>query len=270
MIKMIVIDLDGTLLTRGVLSPADARVLEQIQEKGIKLMVATGRNLSDAAGTIDKLKLRQYGGAIACSDGQYLEDFADQSFLEYEFLNYSRDVKHVLTLGLPDNNQMRAFCKSGDYQVFRSVFSRFYIKNLIKSILTGRKMTGALFAGNDYPIGDIEKIVLYARESAENTEKLSAQYEAAYVHDSNRYEIKRKGVNKGASVESIQKKYGFGPEEIAVFGNDENDVSMFERYPNSFAVDDAPESVKGKANRVIPSGKVADAVAALVQEGALQ
>ena len=174
-----------------------------------------------------------------------------------------------MALNISDNRHIRAFGKTGDYQIFQSAFSILFMKTLIKSILTRRKITGALFAGNDYPINDIEKIVLYARESRENTAKLSAQYEAAYMHESNRYEIKRKGVNKGAAVEVIQHKYGFAQDEIAVFGNDENDVSMFERYPNCFSTDDAPEKVKRKAKYIIPAGNVAGTIASLAQVEAL-
>jgi Cof subfamily protein (haloacid dehalogenase superfamily) len=267
---MIVADLDGTLLKNGILSRGDADTMQQIQKNGIKLMVATGRNIADGSDYIEKLQLRLHDGAIAFSDGQYIQDFSDQSFIENEFLNYADDLKHIASLGLSNYSYAQAFCKTGDYLVVQSIFSKFYMKACILSILKRQRMNRVLRINRDYPIVDIEKIVFYAEETVENMAKLSPYYEAFYVHDNNRYEIKRKGVNKGAAVEAIQNKYRFQNDEIAVFGNDENDVSMFERYTNSFVVENAPDTVKGKANHVISNGKVADTIAALVREGALQ
>jgi len=267
---MIAVDLDGTLLNNGFLSDDDADTLKQIQENGIKLMVATGRNRSDARDYIDKLQLRQYGGAIALADGQYLEDFSDQSCTENEFLNYTDDLRHIVSLGLSGYRYARAFCKTGNYLVVQSIFSAYYIKARIVSILKRRRMHRVLYISRDYPIDDIEKIVLYAEETGENMAKLSSRYEAFYVHDNLRYEMKRKGVNKGASVKAIQEKYGYPDDAVAVFGNDENDVSMFRRYSNSFVVDSAPEAVKDKATHIISRENVAGTIAALVREGAFQ
>ena len=69
--------------------------------------------------------------------------------------------------------------------------------------------------------------------------------------------IKKKNVNKGEAIEFIAKKYGFNDDEIAVFGNDENDLSMFKKYHNSYVVDNVVEHVKNKANNVI---KIKDGV----------
>ena len=268
MVKLIAADLDGTLLNNGILSEDDAALLARVQANGTKLMVATGRNRSEVGDMVDRLQLRQYGGAIALADGQYLADFVDQSSVENGFLTYTDDLKHIRSLGLSGYGNVKAFSKSGNYLVVPSVFSTFYWKARIRSMIKRRNMNRVLYTGRDYQIDDIEKIVLDAEETEENFAKLSSRYEAFYVHDNHRYEMKRKGVNKGASVKAIQEKYGYLDDEVAVFGNDENDVSMFRHYANSFVVDSAPEAVKAKANHIIPQGKVAAAIAALALQGA--
>ena len=268
MIKLIVLDLDGTLLKGGVLSSGDAVALRRIQENGTRLMIATGRNLTDASDCIDKLQLQRNHGVIALSDGQYLQDYADHSLQSYGFLSYSDDLRHVLSLKVADANRIGAFSKTKTYQVFQSAFSAFYGKALIKTIVQKEYQTKALFVNHNYQIDDIEKIIIDVEEKKTVADALSHRYDVAYVHDKYRYEIKRKGVNKGAAVEVIQNKYGYQHDEIAVFGNDENDVSMFERYKISYVVEDAPEHVKRKAMHVISQEQVTGTIAAILQEGA--
>ena len=42
-------------------------------------------------------------------------------------------------------------------------------------------------------------------------------------------------------------------EEVAVFGDGYNDISMFELFPNSFAPVNAEQEIKDKASEIIPS-----------------
>ena len=45
-IRMIALDLDGTTLTRGHISPRTRRALEAAIEKGVHVVIATGRVFS--------------------------------------------------------------------------------------------------------------------------------------------------------------------------------------------------------------------------------
>ena len=55
------------------------------------------------------------------------------------------------------------------------------------------------------------------------------------------------GVNKGTAVEALQQMWNITPEETMVFGDQYNDIEMFERAYYSFAMQDAVEGVKKKA-----------------------
>ncbi len=58
------------------------------------------------------------------------------------------------------------------------------------------------------------------------------------------------GVSKGLAVEKICKKLNIAFDEAAVFGDNFNDASMFEKVYYSFAMDNAKDSVKALARFV--------------------
>ena len=81
-------------------------------------------------------------------------------------------------------------------------------------------------------------------------------------------EITDRQANKGAMLEQIAEYYGWSKEEVLVFGDGNNDISMFEKFPHSRAVKNAVESLKKNAEKVIESNRddaVAQEVCRLLQ-----
>ena len=59
-----------------------------------------------------------------------------------------------------------------------------------------------------------------------------------------------KNSNKASAVRFFKNYLGLSDDEIAVFGDSENDLPMFELTKYSFAMKNADESVRGKAAQV--------------------
>ena len=58
-IKLVVTDLDGTLLTSDKkVSPRAMRAIEAMRERGVHFTIATGRNTASAAGIIRQLRIQ--------------------------------------------------------------------------------------------------------------------------------------------------------------------------------------------------------------------
>jgi hydroxymethylpyrimidine pyrophosphatase-like HAD family hydrolase len=57
-------------------------------------------------------------------------------------------------------------------------------------------------------------------------------------------------VSKFSGVEKIRERYGFKKDEIAVFGDDTNDMEMLMEYPYSIAVGNAEPQVKSCAKYI--------------------
>lgn len=76
-------------------------------------------------------------------------------------------------------------------------------------------------------------------------------------------DILPKGWSKGRAVEVLAEELGLTLDEVAVFGDSENDVSMLEAVPHSIVVDNAsPEALAAAHFRIGPSADdaVADAL----------
>lgn len=56
-----------------------------------------------------------------------------------------------------------------------------------------------------------------------------------------------RGINKGTAVRALQEMWGISPEETMVFGDQHNDMEMFECAHFSFAMENAAEEVKARA-----------------------
>ncbi len=64
-------------------------------------------------------------------------------------------------------------------------------------------------------------------------------------------EITAKGVDKGRMLTEYCQREGIDPEEVIVCGDSGNDITMFTRFPHSFAMSSAPEYVRDHANHII-------------------
>lgn len=54
-------------------------------------------------------------------------------------------------------------------------------------------------------------------------------------------------VSKGTALQTYVAQHGFTKEEVLVFGDSENDLSMFSCFPNSVAVANACTQIKNAA-----------------------
>ena len=71
------------------------------------------------------------------------------------------------------------------------------------------------------------------------------------------------GVNKGTAVAALQEMWGITPEETMVFGDQYNDVDMFDKAHYSFAMEGAVEGVKKKARFIAGSNNEGGVVKAI-------
>ena len=68
-------------------------------------------------------------------------------------------------------------------------------------------------------------------------------------------DISRKGANKGAALELIQRKLGISSEETMVFGDQMNDASMIRQARFSYAIANAVPEIRSMAAFEAPSNE---------------
>ena len=71
---------------------------------------------------------------------------------------------------------------------------------------------------------------------------------------------------KGIMLKQAMKHFGFLPEEVVVFGDGENDISMFQEFPCSYAMINGVDALKQFAYRVTEYSNDEDGVAKTVEK----
>ena len=245
MIRLIASDLDGTLLNEeGMLSEKTAECIRNAQQAGILWVAATGRSLKTAS------ELMRTAGVSP----------------EYLLLNGAEFRKSDGTLIFQKSIQM-LMEKKLDFEINTSV---------------GDFSTDCEFCDTARPMPAVEKIFdaqikiqkifIFSEEQnkLKNIKEFLKKRQDITVTSSATWniEITDRQANKGAMLEQIAEYYGWSKEEVLVFGDGNNDISMFEKFPHSRAVKNAVESLKKNAEKVIESNRddaVAQEVCRLLQ-----
>jgi len=250
LIKALFFDLDGTLLTREKKIPQKTRAtLEACAAKGYQLFVATarppllGHMLSWDENTLALFTGGSYYNGGCIQIGEHKEYIAISEHIirkaidcvsDDESLNIAlqlEDEKHALRFPLDDKGYQSWGVNADEIlsldqgRALRTIKILMFYENLVDSVtpIHGGLVSAlrAACAGN-------------------------AQF---YLTDHGRcVQIMGKSVNKCRSIENIRTRLGLGKNEIAVFGDDVNDMEMLSEYPFSVAMGNAQAQVKAAAN----------------------
>lgn len=247
MIKHIFCDLDGTLYHGGI-DNQDVKAINEIEEKNVVFNIATGRILNQAhAMTKDSLNINGY---YICDNGAYIYDknhnlvfkgMIDDNLVKKVINRFDSEDAHIyfkdgekiiLTTGEEQFNKI-----TDDYIVDIEYLSRKSFDNQISNI--------GIISTNQEELARIELYLL-----AEFEDILDIYFSSDYTLN-----IATKGVSKRKSIETVCEKLGVSLDEIATIGDSPNDINMLEGIKYSFAMENARESVKEKANYTAKSVK---------------
>lgn len=235
--KLICTDLDGTLLKDdGTVSQENLDALKLMLDKGNLVYLVTGRPeyfALDIAEKIDpRIKVIAYNGAVyELGDKKMVHHFNKQSLEEilavlskYNFKAYFKSESKVYT-----NDTDNKF----DYRKFgvETVFSLEDIqeKEIIKIIVL------------EEPLRE--------KEFEELIERLEVGYNLSHYIKKG-FELSVETVSKGNALKDIMDYYEIAKEDVYVFGDDVNDLSMFNQAHHAIASDNANAYVKMHATYI--------------------
>lgn len=245
MIKMIVSDVDGTLVGdgqgEGALDPRYFEVIHALIQKGIKFMVCSGRQRLSMAKLFRPIAGELYFAGDGGSDIFYQDRMLYAKTLPGEIVKeLIQDGKQVKDCDIMVCGTKRAYCRYEDSELYRWMVDGY-----------GYDMVAI---GDS--IGDIEddivKVSLYHKDRAE---ELTDPWFRPRWED--KVKLTLAGIQwldcvpndsgKGSAVAFMQQHYGIKPEETIVFGDNQNDMEMFAYSKRSYAVKNGREEVKQAA-----------------------
>lgn len=252
MIKCIVCDLDGTLITKeDKIEETTYQALKECMDKGIEFIIATGRDINMVVDFLEDYQLDcdlvLNNGTQYCNKKQKINDIypmEDHSFVKIaKILN---DYGYLLAI---HTNQ-------GKYSLHDTEDFWDYHMKLLKASLSyeGEPLPKKTFTTREGYLRDFH----YARTPEEIVEKgikvlkIDARHidgssvvgvkktlNIPYLDYSSSFddniEITSSSSNKGLLLEKVVKEKGYNLDEVAVFGDGENDSYMLELFPYSFA-----------------------------------
>ena len=263
MYKMVIIDLDGTLLNdQKEISNEDAYIINRsYREKGTICVIATGRSYICAKYLADIVGegLSQY---IIASTGSEIRDIKNNLYLNKQCISNENTIKileFVQKYNFRCNVDISSKVISNSRLVNQEILDKIGQKYEIKENLLEYFTTDSIDSISFNIIGDEENLLklkkeLTAIENIEITELCKATDMKKIGKEIVTYiDIMSKGATKKNAIKILANYLNIKKEEIIVIGDGGNDIPMFEVAGLKVAMSNSLDIVKEKADYITGS-----------------
>jgi Cof subfamily protein (haloacid dehalogenase superfamily) len=264
-IRLVTTDIDGTLVNeRGELTPETLRVLRQLLDRGVPVVLVTGLNPWPLRRYIEQIghgiRAISLNGIFLLEDGEIHEGlFVDPAVARaaveivvaqgYVPIVYGADgVSRYLPVdgGMSEVTKLIAERPYQPYQAVEAVDALFAVRPAQVSVCDSDARAAALHPHLDAAFSDRTYVVY-------------APGRRAWV------EVNHPEARKDVAVLALASRLGVAPDEIVYFGDSLNDLVVFRALHHCVAVDNARPQVKELAWRIAPSNND-DGVARMLVE----
>lgn len=268
-IKMIVMDMDGTLLNDNQnISPRTYDALVKAQSQGVMVVLASGRSYKTLKPYGDYLLMPKYNGYYICANGASI----------FETKTDTNQI--VQRLQLDEIQEIYDTASSFDVEIMGVLDSTIYdyIPESLMPLKQQYRLENKIEDDVPWTAGTFKMIVdqrkgyseiYYIKNSKEipvpvnkiciahTVEHLVEPYQVLTQKLGHKYNFARTSpqwiectpiaISKGNAISTLAKEYNINKDEILVFGDGENDLSMFEAVTYPIAMANAMDNVKAKA-----------------------
>ncbi|WP_202081647.1 Cof-type HAD-IIB family hydrolase [Caldalkalibacillus salinus] len=225
-IKLIAIDMDGTLLNeKHEISDENRKAIQEAQDRGIHVVISTGRSKLTCADLVDSLSLKSY---LVTVNGSEIWNESGE-LVERQLLN----IDHVHEMwDLKQKHKTNCWATTVD-NVYRDQFPE---------DLTEHEW---MKFGFDVEDDEVRQIIFDQLSQNEDLEITNSSLQ--------NLEINAAGVNKARAIEKVCDKLGITMENVLAMGDSLNDLAMIKEAGIGVAMGNAQEKVKEEADWVTAS-----------------
>lgn len=246
-IKAVALDLDGTLLTEDKkITEISKQILKDLERKGIKIYLVTGRTYVSAKPFADELGLNS---VIITYNGAKVVDYKDDKVLYEEPLE-EKYTKQIIEMAKNKNIHINLYQDN-----------KWYVENTDnEEAIHYANYTGLTPIKKDFESFDgygMTKITIQNMENSDVFNSLCKEIQdilgtKIYTAKSQDYlfEILNKNVNKGIVLKRILKSEGINLNECVAFGDALNDLEMLTEVGYGVAMGNSPLILKKKVRYV--------------------
>ncbi len=247
--KLVAIDCDNTLIKHnGEIHQDNIRAINMLLDKGIKVVIATGRNDILVKDYMDEAGFKEEV-VIGCN-GASIRDLKDNSIIQLNYIPKDT-MKKIIDICLENNIEGKMYTLTESYSTseescrdeLKSDLSH-YTKELTMSLeYKFEKDLYSLIDKKEFLklviIEHNEEKLLKIQSIFRKLEDISAVRSAKVCLD-----IMKKGVSKGSALKDYVNMLGIKQEEVVAMGDSENDLEMLNYANFSVAMGNAEDFVK--------------------------
>lgn len=238
MIKLIVSDIDGTLVKDGSheMNPELCDVILKLRKKGIQFAAASGRQWASIESIFESVREKIF---YLSDNGAYIGCYGRNLFINpierKTVMDMIEDVRKSEGLEVMVSGPDVVYLETKD-------------QTFVDWLIHGYKFKVEQVPDLTKVESDFIKVSVYRRTDVEShTKMLQKKYEDRLkitIAGDMWMDCMKPGINKGQAVKMIQDSLDIKPEETMAFGDQLNDVEMLGRAYYSFAVGNARKEVK--------------------------
>lgn len=247
MIKLVVSDIDGTLLPEGTieLNPEFFEAVRELKKKEILFVAASGRPYASmrkvfAPVADDIIFIAENGSIVMHLEKMMSSNFIDPA-LAREVVEYLRTLPECeIMLSVPE----RVYLETADQRMYELLIHGYHMEvaqtdDLMPLCERTNKLSGYREAG----IAPLADQILDRFSDRLNTMVAGERW----------IDLMNRTADKGNALTELQKLMHISREETMAFGDNFNDIGMLQQAEESYAVANAADGVKRAAKHVAPA-----------------
>lgn len=250
--RMIVMDMDDTLLNEDhVLSAVNKGALLKAKQKGIVIVLASGRPTPAMASVANDLELNN-GGYVVSYNGAYVTDWSTGDIL-YETTLSKDNADTLIDLAKSANSDFHTYVDGDILTERHNPFTD------IEAELTSMPVRDVSCLKTSVQ-SSIPKLLMVAEPV-----KVKTMHAAMNESHGNDFtitiskpfflEFTQNAVDKSAGIDVICEYLGINKTEVVAIGDSYNDLTMIQDCGIGVAMGNAPEDIKAIADYIAPSNK---------------
>lgn len=255
MIKLVAIDIDGTLVNEEkVMSKKVRDAIHKANDLGVKVVLCTGRPIEGILPYLKELNFQDDDDFVISHNGACITQTDTMEVVEARTLK-SEDIKTVYDLLKDYPGYICTLNEKNFYLIDKKatepLLKEAQIINMeleevgIDFFEQADEMLKMICMGDEKEIDVIESVI---------PEDMQERY---YIVRSQRnlIEVLKKDTNKGTALEKLAEKLGFSMDEVMAIGDGDNDYEMIQAAGLGVVMENGTEKLKNIANQLTLSNE---------------
>lgn len=253
--KLVAIDCDNTLIKHdGQIHQENIKAINMILEKGVKVVIATGRNDILVKDYMDEIGFKEEI-VIGCN-GASIRDLKDESNIQLNYIPKDT-MKKIIDICLENDIEAKMYTLSEAYSTSEKnsedefkVILKHYTKKLTKNL--EHKYEKDLYSLIDKK--EFLKVVIleYDKTKLLNIQSKFRELDeiSVFLSSEKCIDIVKRGISKGSALKHYAGILGIKKDEIIAIGDSENDLDMLNSAGFSVAMGNADFFIKNVCDMI--------------------